>query len=270
MAKPLITDELWEIIEPLLPPDPPRRFRFPGRKRIPNRACLTGILFVLKTGIPWEDLPKEMGCGSGMTCWRRLREWQEAGVWEELHAVLLDRLRQADQIDWSRAVADSASLRSVGAGEKSGPNPTDRRKPGSKHHTLTDAKGIPLAVTLTAANENDVTQLKPLLDAIPPVRGKPGAPRFRPDSIQADRGYDSEPHRRRLRARGIKTIIARRNTPHGSGLGKTRWVVERTLSWLHQKRRLRVRYERRADIHEAFLHLGCALICYNYLQSSLC
>lgn len=130
MAKPLITDELWEIIEPLLPPDPPRRFRFPGRKRIPNRACLTGILFVLKTGIPWEDLPKEMGCGSGMTCWRRLREWQEAGVWEELHAVLLDRLRQADQIDWSRAVADSASLRSVGAGEKK--RPKSHRSPQTR------------------------------------------------------------------------------------------------------------------------------------------
>lgn len=121
MAKSLVSDELWKIVEPLLPPDPPRRFRYPGRKRVPNRACLTGILFVLKTGIPWEELPQEMGCGSGMTCWRRLREWQEAGVWEELHAVMLDRLRAADKIDWSRAVVDSSSVRSVGAGEKKRP-----------------------------------------------------------------------------------------------------------------------------------------------------
>lgn len=118
MARELLPDELWEIVEPILPPDPPRRYRYPGRKRIPNRRCLVGILFVLKTGIPWEDLPQEMGCGSGMTCWRRLREWHRAGVWEELHAVLLDRLRAADKIDWSRAAVDSASLRSVGAGEK--------------------------------------------------------------------------------------------------------------------------------------------------------
>jgi transposase len=121
MAGPLVSDELWEIIEPLLPPDPPRRIRYPGRKRTPNRACLTGILFVLKTGIPWEALPKEMGCGCGMTCWRRLEEWQAAGVWEELHAVILDRLRGADLIDWSRALVDSSSVRSVGAGEKKWP-----------------------------------------------------------------------------------------------------------------------------------------------------
>src|ERR671916_2023324 len=79
MAKPLLDDELWEVINPLLPPPKPRRFRFPGRKPLDNRKALTGILFVLKTGIPWEDLPQEMGCGSGMTCWRRLRDWQEAG-----------------------------------------------------------------------------------------------------------------------------------------------------------------------------------------------
>lgn len=129
MAAPLVPDDLWAIIEPLLPPPPPRRFRYPGRKRIPDRACLTGILFVLKTGIPWEHLPQEMGCGSGMTCWRRLEQWQLAGVWEELHAVLLDRLRGADQLDWSRAIVDSSSVRSVGAGEKNRPQSHGSRAP---------------------------------------------------------------------------------------------------------------------------------------------
>jgi transposase len=108
MAKVLVTDELWEIVEPLLPPEPPRPRG--GRPRLPDRAALTGIVFVLKTGIPWEMLPKEMGCGSGSTCWRRLRDWQEAGVWERLHRALLDRLGQADEIDWSRACLDSASV----------------------------------------------------------------------------------------------------------------------------------------------------------------
>ena len=106
MAKPLVTDELWEIIQPLLPPPRPRRFDHPGRKPVGDRPCLTGILFVLKTGLPWEDLPREMGCGCGMTCWRRLQEWQHAGVWIKLHAVLLARLRGADRIDWSRAAVD--------------------------------------------------------------------------------------------------------------------------------------------------------------------
>ena len=108
MAKELVTDELWEVIEPLLPPEPPKPGG--GRPRIPDRAALTGIVFVLKTGIPWEMLPKEMGCGSGSTCWRRLRDWQEAGVWRRLHRVLLDRLGRADEIDWSRASLDSASV----------------------------------------------------------------------------------------------------------------------------------------------------------------
>ena len=108
MAKELITDELWETIEPLLPPEPPKPQG--GRPRIDNRAVLTGIVFVLKSGIPWEMLPHEMGCGSGMTCWRRLKEWHEAGVWERLHRVLLDRLGEADQIEWERASLDSASI----------------------------------------------------------------------------------------------------------------------------------------------------------------
>ena len=108
MAKELVTDELWATIEPLLPPEPPRPQG--GRPRIDDRAALTGIVFVLKSGIPWEMLPQEMGCGSGMTCWRRLKEWQEAGVWERLHRVLLDRLGEADHIDWERASLDSASI----------------------------------------------------------------------------------------------------------------------------------------------------------------
>jgi len=117
MAKPLVSDELWQLVEPLIP-RVERRYRFPGRKRIDDRKVLTGILFVLQTGIPWEYLPKEMGCGSGMTCWRRLKEWQEAGVWQRLHELVLAKLREVDRIDWSRAVIDSSHIRAVGGARR--------------------------------------------------------------------------------------------------------------------------------------------------------
>ena len=109
MARPLVSDELWELIEPLIP-QVKRRYRYPGRRRLGDRKVLTGILFVLRTGIPWEYLPQELGCGSGMTCWRRLREWQEAGVWQRLHELLLAELHAAGEIEWSRAIADSSHV----------------------------------------------------------------------------------------------------------------------------------------------------------------
>jgi len=116
MAKPLLDDGLWELIEPVIPKRPPRAKG--GRPPVGDRETLTGILFVLKTGIPWEYLPKETGCGSGMTCGRRLRDWQAVGVWEKIHGVLLNTLQQADAIDWSRAIVDSASVRAVFGGRK--------------------------------------------------------------------------------------------------------------------------------------------------------
>jgi transposase len=118
MAQPVLSDALWELIEPLLPP--PRSYPKGGRPPLGNRECLTGILFILKTGIPWEQLPQEMGCGSGMTCWRRMVAWQAAGVWDRLHQLLLAKLHGADRIDWSRAIVDSASLKAVLGGQKPG------------------------------------------------------------------------------------------------------------------------------------------------------
>jgi transposase len=135
---------------------------------------------------------------------------------------------------------------------------------------LVDATGIPLAVSLTGGNRNDVTQLIPLLDALHarPVAGKPGRPRQKPDLVVADRGYDHDKYRRLLWARGIKPLIARRGAEHGSGLGTVRWVVERGFAWLHGFKRLRTRYERRADIHLGLLQLACALICHRELIKS--
>jgi len=130
---------------------------------------------------------------------------------------------------------------------------------------ITDGAGAPLAVTLTGGNRNDVTQLMPLIHAIPPVRGRRGRPRRRPLSLYADRGYDHDKYRKLVRDKGITPHIARRGEPHGSGLGTHRWVVEQTIALLHWFRRLRTRWEVRDDIHEAFLSLACAIICYRRL-----
>lgn len=264
--KPLVSDELWVRLEPLLPPEEPRRFRWPGRKPLDRRKILTGILFVLKTDIAWDDLPAELGWGCGKTCREHLRQWQAAGVWDALHALLLAELNAADLIDWSRAVIDGSFAKAPLGGEKTGPNPTDRGKCGSKHHVMTDANGIPLAAVLTAANVPDVVPVMEVLTSMPPVGGKPGPKREKPERLQGDRGYASKPLQKLLRWLDIVPELAQRNTPHGSGLGKTRWVVERTHAFLHSFGRLRRRLDRLAEIQTAFLTLACGLICLRFLN----
>jgi len=138
MARPLLPDDLWAAVEPLLPPEPPKPKG--GRPRLPNRAALTGILFVLKSGLPWEMLPAEMGCGSGMSCWRRLRDWQDAGVWAALHRALLERLHGAGQLDWRRAALDSASVPAKkGARRPARTRPTGARRAPSATSSPTRA-----------------------------------------------------------------------------------------------------------------------------------
>jgi transposase len=151
-----------------------------------DRKILPGILFVLQTGIAWDDLPAELGCGCGKTCRHYLRLWHQAGVWLQLHALLLAEFNDADAIDWERALIDASFAEAPEGGEDTGPNPTDRGKSGSKHHVLTDAQGIPLNATVTAANVNEVTQVFQVLTGMPPVGGKPGPKREKPERLQAD------------------------------------------------------------------------------------
>ena len=265
MSKPLLPDGLWQEIEPLLPPPKPRHFRFPGRKPLDRRKVLTGIVFVLKTGIAWDYLSPELGLGCGRTCHDYLQKLQEAGVWEQLHTRLLSQLNHAGRLDWSLGIVDSTSAKAPLGGAETGPNPTDRRKLGSKLHVLTDDQGIPVVVVLSSANTPDINRLLPLVVNVPPVRGKPGPARRRFDYVLGDRGYDSEPHRKLLRWLGIIPIFGRRRTDHGSGLGIFRWVIERTNSWLHGFGRLRRRLDKLPELQMAFAHLGCAVICWRFL-----
>ena len=151
---------------------------------------------------------------------------------------------------------------------KTGRSPVDRGRLGSRHHLITDAGGGPLAVLLTGGNRNDVTRLLPLLQAVPPIRGKRGRPRSKPPKVYADRGHDHDKYRALVRELGVTPVIARRGTQHGCGLGKLRWVVEQSFALLHWFRRLRIRWEIRDDIHEALLKIGCALICWRRLRAS--
>ncbi|WP_081897660.1 IS5 family transposase [Massilia sp. BSC265] len=265
MVRALLPEDLWSLIAAHLP----AHHRSPkgGRPRIDDRAALTGILFVLKTGIPWEYLPRELGCGSGMTCWRRLHEWMLAGVWQRsIHEAILRRLREHDQIMWDRACVDAASVPAPAGGEHTGRNPTDRGKLGSKHHLLVDERGLPLVAQISGAQVHDSRFLIPLIELIPAVKGLAGRARKRPGKLHADRAYASRAHRAWLRSRGIAARIARYGVESRERLGRWCWVVERTLGWLHRFRRLRIRLERRADVHQAFLSLACSLICWRYVE----
>jgi transposase len=158
----------------------------------------------------------------------------------------------------------------IRGGECTGPNPTDRGRPGSKRHIIVDAGGIPLALLLSAANVHDSRLLEPLLDAVPPVRQRAGRPRKRPAKLRADKGYDYDRCRKAARRRGIVPRIARRGVDSSERLGRHRWMVERTLAWFARFRRLAVRYERGADILLGFHLLAAALIRLRFVERWSC
>lgn len=263
MVKPLVSDTLWETLEPLLPDEPPRPKG--GRPRVSDRACLTGILFVLKTGIPWEWLPQEMGCGVGMTCWRRLRDWHRRGLGPAAPspAGSLGR-RRCHRLEpglYRRIECPGKKGGDEEQGEAIGKNPTDRGKPGTKTHLITDRQGLPLVGRLTGANRQESIMFEPMIDAIPPIRTPSGQRRKRPTKLHADKAYDNPRCHAFLRQRRIQDRIARIGIESKERLGRYRWVIERTFAWLHHNRRLQTRYERRDDIHQAFLTLACARLC---------
>ncbi|MFE5829304.1 IS5 family transposase [Streptomyces sp. NPDC056488] len=259
----MVDDDLWALIEPLLPSWPERS---PGPRPVPGRLCLQGILYVLHNDIAWQLLPAGLGFSSGQTCWRRLDRWQKAGVFDRLHRILLVGLNAAGRLGWSRACVDGSRVRAKKGEPTTGPSPVDRRKTGGKHHLICDGRGTPFKVITTAANVNDIAQTLALVDGSPPVAGRPGQPRRRPEALPGDKGYDSDPNRRALRKRRILPVISRRGAPNIEGPGKLRYVVEQAFALLHQFKRLAVRWGRRTELHDAFTSLACSLICWRRLK----
>lgn len=267
MACAHMPEEFYDLVSHHLPPEQPVGPKG-GRPRISHRLALKVIWFVLATGNRWEDVPREMGC-SGRTAHRRLRQWEELGIWDRLHADLLRLLRQAEKLDPDLVIVDSVTVRAFGGGEQTGPSPVDRGKKGTKHTLLVDRHGVPLAIQTAGANASDHTQIVPVVLRFPQVGGQPGRPKEMPDELYADRGYDSDHTRWLLAWLGIESHIAQRRTPHGSGLGKVRWVVERTISWLKGLRRLRVRYDRLGVIQDAWTTLAASVICFRLLHDDI-
>lgn len=264
MATALMPEEFFDTVAHHLPPEQPVGPKG-GRPRVGHHTAIRVIWFVLTTGSRWEDVPPELGC-SGRTAHRRLQAWEEAGVWDRLHADLLGLLKRAGKLDTDTAIIDGVTVRAFGGGEATGPSPVDRRKSGTKHTLMVDSSGVPLAIRTAGANDSDHHQILPLVLGFPKVGGKPGRPKELPDNVYADRGYDNESTRELLRWLGVAPHIAKRRTPHGSGLGKVRWVVERTVSWLKGLRRLRVRYDRLGVIMDAWTTLAASVICFRILH----
>src|SRR3954469_14212252 len=190
MAASYMPDEFFDLVAHHLPPEQPVA-PGGGRPRVPHRVVVRVIWFVLATGTRWEDVPHELGC-SGRTAHRRLRAWEELGIWDRLHADLLRLLREADKLDPGLVVVDGVIVRAFGGGEETGPSPVDRRKPGTKHTLLVDRNGVPLAIRTAPANRSDQVELIPIVVEFPIVGGKPGRPKEHPHELYADRGYDND------------------------------------------------------------------------------
>lgn len=267
MADARMPERFYELARPILPaetePGPQG-----GRRRIGHEQVLKVIWFVLVTGCRWKDVPREMGC-CGETARTRLQAWERAGIWSQLHQLLLTMLREQNELHLETVSVDSTQVRAFGGGAATGPSPVDRRKKGTKFTLMVDRDGVPLVLRAAGANRSDHLEILPTVVAFPVVAGKPGRPRTHPRKLYADAGYDSNAARGILRWLGIEPHIRRRNSEHGSHLGRVRWVVERTISWIKGLRRMRVRYDRSETSIDAWTSLAAAVVCMNILTDAI-
>ncbi|WP_331763665.1 IS5 family transposase (plasmid) [Streptomyces hirsutus] len=263
LSQRLVPDELWSLVAPLLPSFTSRP-QGGGTAPVDERAVFTAVVYVLTSGCAWRHLPETFGV-SPATAHRRFSAWTKDGLWRRLHRAVLDELGARGEVDWTSAIVDAASVRAKKGGSLTGRNPVDRGKKGSKLHVLSDAQGLPLALGVSGANVHDSQALLPLVLGIPAIRSRRGPRRRRPGRLRADKAYHSAERLKWLRERGIIPRIARPGIESGERLGRHRWKIERSISWLFGYRRLTVRYERKGSHFLAFLGLAAALTCYKKL-----
>ncbi|MGA5114707.1 IS5 family transposase [Streptomyces pseudogriseolus] len=262
----LVPDELWTLFRRVVPPTEVIRPQGGGRRRLVTASAWRRSFFVATSGCTWRQLPPVFG-PAWPTVYRRFRPVEPGSVWARLHRVILDELGARGDLDWSRCAIDSVSVRAGKRGPLTGPKPTDRGKLGSKIHLITDRNGVPLSLGISGANMHDSLGLEPLVRGIPPIRSRRGPRRRRPAKLHADKGYDYDHLRQWLRKRRIRHRIARKGIESSTRLGRHRWVVERTVSWLAGCRRLHRRYERKAEHFLAFVGIAATLISYRRLTN---
>jgi transposase len=264
MADACMPEKFYELAGPMLPPEKeigPEG----GRRPKAHHVVLKVIWFVLVSGCRWKDVPREMGC-CGETARTRMQAWERAGIWDQLHRLLLTMLREEHQLHLETTIVDTTQVRAFGGGDATGPSPVDRRKKGTKYTLMVDRDGVPLVIRAVPANRSDHLEILPAVISFPAVGGKPGRPCTHPKKLYADAGFDCEATRSILRWLGIEPHIRYRNNPHGSHLGRIRWVVERTISWIKGLRRMRVRYDRSAISIDAWTTIAAAVVCLEILM----
>ena len=259
-----VDEELWAQVAPLVPPAPSHAKG--GRPRMPDRQAFAAILYVLRTGIQWNALPRELGASS--TVHDRFQEWVRVGFFRRLWAAGLLAYDELVGIDWAWQAADGVMTKAPFGGAAVGPNPTDRGKEGTKRSTLVEGAGVPLAVVVAGANRHDMKLLAATLDGI--VIARPAPTEEHPQHLSLDAGYDYAVIRAEVEARGYKQHIRPRGEERAlkaqvPGWRACRWVVERTHSWLNRSRRLLVRWEKQAELYLAFVHLACAQLIFSKL-----
>ncbi len=254
-----VSDEFWARVEPLAPPERPKPKG--GRPRMSDRTAFEAMVYVLRTGIQWNALPRELGASS--TVHARFQEWARAGFFARLHQAGLAEYDEFEGIEWEWQAVDAAMGKAPlvpkgDTGGAAGPNPTDRSKRGTKRSILTDGNGIPLAVALAGAHRHDSQLWAATIDGIVVSRPNPEAGE---QHLCLDKGYDYDFVREEAEGRRYEHHIrgrgAERGEPHPDGKAR-RWVVERTHAWLTRSRRLPVRWEKKTETYLAFIHLACA------------
>jgi putative transposase len=259
-----ISDELWAVMEPLLPVRTNTHRFGGGRPRVSDRRCADAIFYVLRTGSQWEALNQTDLCAKS-TAHDRYTEWVAAGVFLALWQAGVERFDALKGIDWNWLSMDGAMTKAPLGGKKTGPNPTDRAKDGVKRSLLTEGHGVPIGLAIDGANRHDMKLVRPTIESLVVERPEPTEQQLQ--GMCLDKGYDYDEVRAILTEFGCTAHIRGRGDEatqmvREAGKRARRWVVERSHSWMNRFRRILVRWEKKPEHYLAFLHFACALIAF--------